>query len=284
MKTGSNATLGALCLALTVACSDEETHRLAPQQLGMTADLTPSYDDGELQLYEVRMPVQLPIKRFSRAQRQKLSGRAPPFPRHPWITSSDVEVQVTFTLANLDPDPHDVEVLIDPWNEFGRYWPGLQVVDQQNGEALPNLSGIDVRYEVPALKNKRNQSSRISGTFTFDDMEELARDFATVINIIENGVGGQPAEGQDDPRIAYVNHTFDVHNRQTRTPLTDRFRPDIIPGLVGFDVGLRTTEPANIAIEVFIELVDHGGNRVVPAGENDPVMPEPDRFYTLSAN
>jgi hypothetical protein len=268
------------CLA---ACSGSaETHHLPPTLLGMNDRVAPIYDDGERALYEVRLPVGLPVLQPTEAERRALATRGfAPFPRQPWVELSDLSVQVTWMLVNLDRQAHDVEILVDPWNEFGRYSPGLILVNEQDGEALPNLSGIDVRRVVPGSRDAEGRSTRVTGTFTFGDMDELAQDFATVIHIIENVT--PPSDGENDPRIAYANHTFHVDNRQGSTPLTDRYRPGTIPALTGFDLGLRTTRPANVAIEIAIEIVDRNGERVRAAGSAEPILNVPRRVYTVGS-
>ena len=132
-----------------------------------------------------------PSKRPLRTSRPPLN-REPvaPFPSKPWVTADDVEVQVTWTVSNLDPDPHTIEILIDPWNEFGRYVPGVSLIDANNGEFLPNLSGIDELMIIPGTKS--GDASRIHGTFTFQDLKEVAVDFATVYNILQNAQAPAP--------------------------------------------------------------------------------------------
>ena len=169
---------------------------------------------------------------------------------------------------------------MDPWNEFGRYYPGVQIEDD---EAIPNLSGIEILRFLPGLRDSGGRSSRFHGSFTFDDMEELATDFATVINILENPPAG---DGDDDPRIGLVNYTFNVENRfDEAVSLTKQYLTPKVPGLVGFDIGLRTTEPANIAIEFTVELVDYSGDAVVVEDDDDETdrVRQPERLYTLGA-
>jgi hypothetical protein len=271
----------ALALA-SVGCGDEgETHRMLPQQLAMTEDVAPIYDDGETAIYEVRLPVLLPIAAPSEQDRQALSQRnAPPFPRAPYIEPADVAIQISWTLANLDADEeHDVTILVDPWNEFGRYYPGIVVEDD---EAIPQLSGIEITRVVPAVRDKES-SSRIHGSFSFDDMEELATDFATVINIFENPPA---AEGEEDPRAGLVNYTFNVENRfDEDLSATKQFLTPVVPGLIGFDIGLRTGAPANIAIEFSVELIDYTGHDVVLEEDDEETdrIREPDQLYTLGS-
>lgn len=271
---------GVWALVLACGCGDgERTRRLSPLYVGMTDDLAPIYDDGDLVLYAVSLPVELPVLAPSDEQRRALrEGSVEPFGRYPWVRSSDIGVQLTWTLSNLDAATHDVEVLVDPWNEFGRYRPGFFVED--NGDVVPNRSGIQRLYVLRGLRDEFGDSARVHGTFNFADLDELATDFATAINIMESG-----AAVEGGPSIAeLVNHTFHTRNRSGSTPLTDGYRPDQIPALTGFDIGLRTRAPANIAIEVFVEVVDRGRGRVVREGDDDPRLRRPDRTYSIGGD
>jgi len=265
---------------LSAGCGSDETQRtLPPVQVAMNPAVAPVYDDGELTLYEVRLPVALPILAPSAADRDRLAGEpVDPYGRMPWVTLDDVRVQLSWTLTNLDDAPHTVEVLVDPWNEFARYFPGLQLVDADNGEYLPNVSGLDYLYLL--APRSEGERSRLHGVYTFDDMDEMARDFATVMNLIENPP--PPLAGAEgDATLVYVNHAFAFQNHSDRDPLVRRWVPEVVPALTGFDVGLRTTEPATIAIELVIELVDRGAGRVETDG--GALLEPPARVITVGA-
>jgi hypothetical protein len=266
-------------LVLHTGCGGDQTRNLDPQSLAMTSNMKPFYDDGELKLYETQLQVALPVRKPSDADSKSLDGKVGPFAHHPWVTAGEVQIQLSWTLANLDKDSHAVEVLIDPWNEFGRYRPGIAILGDN---AVPNLSGIDETYDLPGLGSGR--SSRIEHTYSFDDMNELAVDFATAINILATVKPMAAAAGGavDDPRVGLVNHVFNVQNRHGSSPLTDGYVPPVIPGLLGFDLGLRTLEPANIAIEFAVELVDANGDRVVEAGSHDATLVAPRHIYSLA--
>lgn len=266
----------------TLGCGDEEVERsLPPAQVGMNQQVAPIYDDGEMQIYEVKSQIQFPIIAPDALTMDSLEDTdVPPYPRAPWITKEDVRVQLTWTLSNLDEVEHVVEVLVDPWNEFGRYWPGLQIVDADNQEFMPNLSGIDKYYIVPG--KGAGEASRIHGTYTFDDMDELAIDFATVMNMIAYpplipGGGGE----YEDPTVTYTNHAFEVRNRSFEDLLIKPYIPAVVPGLTGIDFGLRTYEPATIAIEVAVELVDQGNGRVQERGSDEPLLEPTDQVVTV---
>lgn len=246
------AWIGALLAASgAVGCaaeSDNQTYD--PVALGMTADSPPFYDDGETTIYQVKRPISIPITIPPDSVRMSLSTPLPPYSRTPWITIKDVRVQVSWTISNLEKQAHNVEVLLDPWNEFARYVPGFNVGEE---ETVPDLSGIDLLMRVEGMSRKK-------GIFTFDDMDEVATDLATVQNIIASNA--DPATAEEGVN-GLVNHTFEIHNRSNDGDLlVQRYVPKTIAGLVGFDIGLRTFEAGNVAIEIIVEVTDHAGNRV----------------------
>jgi hypothetical protein len=249
---------GAAVLALVaMGCgskADQSTYD--PIALGMQSTGAAFYDDGEMQIFEVRRAVSLPIVTPTDAQRASLVTPVSPYERTPWITKNDVKVQVTWTLSNLDGQHHNIEILLDPWNEFARYVPAVSVGEEK---VVPDLSGIDLLIRVDGMQRK-------TGTFTFDDMDEVATDLATVQNIlVMNPPAMGPAmPGAGDGVNGMINHAFDIHNRSGDTdPLIQRYIPPTIAGLVGFDLGLRLYEKGTVAIEIVVEVKDLGGSRVI---------------------
>lgn len=272
----------------TVACgTNDEKRTLEPIQLGMTSNMGAIYDDGEMQLYEVKLAVQFPIRAPDADEVAALEPGVQPYNIEPFILNEDVKVQISWTLSNLDADSHYVELLIDPWNEFGRYWPGLSVVDAEDEESLPNLSGKDIPFDLPGV-NDDNRPSRKHGVFTFQDMDELAIDFATVMQIMLTAPPPDPTmDAADNPAVALVNHAFAIENKSYKDPYVAKYIPGTIAGLVGIDLGLRTHEPANIAVEIVVEVVGKGedSDKVI-AREDDgdtPRLPIPATFITIGS-
>lgn len=269
--------LGAAVLSIATlgGCSNDAIRRLDPVSVAMVGDegFAPVYDDEELTIYEAKTSLMLPIIAPQAAQLAALrSDGSDPFERLPWVGQNDVHVQVTWTLSNLDPGAHAVWVMLDPWNEFGRYQPAVHM---DGDEAVRDLSGIDMLFEVPGTDD--DAQPRIVGTFTFDDMDELAIDFATVFKILNDAV---PAAEEDaDPRPTLVNHAFNVRDRSNRSPLLEPYRPSIVPGLVGFDYGVRTSEHANVALELLVELRDPG-ERVPESGQAVPLLEPPETIIS----
>src|SRR4051794_1457677 len=81
----------ALALALLgTACADTDANQVTPPVvLGMTAQLLPVYDDGQMQLYQVQIPVPLPVRKPTD---EDLAGlpKDDPYPRTPFVLASDM--------------------------------------------------------------------------------------------------------------------------------------------------------------------------------------------------
>jgi hypothetical protein len=269
--------LPTMCLAIglvafaTSACgSKDEQRTIEPIQLGMTSDMGAIYQDDQMAIYEVKLPIDFgdlagpgshlsAVREPTADEKAAMNGQTVPAPytHYPWLLKGDYTVQLTYTISNLDPYAHNVELLLDPHNEFGVYWPGMAVTDAQREQQSPNLSGYDNLMHIPA-------NGRVHGTLTVQDMDELAIDFATVLNILQNAPPPDPTmNAADNPAVGLVNHAFARENRSYDDPLVAPYIPSVIAGLTGVDLGLRTYESANVAIEVVIEIVDKGSGKVI---------------------
>jgi len=300
---GSRPALGLLAVILggslfSAGCGSREQDRnLQPVQVGMTQDVQPIFDDGETKLFEVKKGLQFPIIKPDKTSEAALGkNKVDPYGREPWVTINDVKVQLTWTLSNLDDVEHSVEVLVDPWNEFGRYYPGMQLADAEEQKFEPNLSGIDHYFVLD--KKSAGDSSRRHGTFTFDDMKEMAVDFATVQDLkqhpptmLPNGYQSKDM-GMDDPLPVYANHAFNFQNHSWNDPLSAPYVPEVIAGLTGIDFGFRSSETVpcasgmgecapTIAFEISIEIVDLGQDRVRQEGGTEPLLGPPKQVVTV---
>jgi hypothetical protein len=261
-----------------LGCSDANTRQLPPAAVALADTVPPVYDDGELTIYEAETSLMLPIiAPGDVAMSQLAEAPSDPFERMPWITNEDVGVQVNWTLSNLDEQDHQVWVMVDPYNEFGRYEPAIVVT---GNEATRDLSGIDMLFLLPGTGSGEAES-RIVGTFTFDDMDELARDFAAVFKILRDAV---PVDEMDeDPRSTLINYAFNVRNRSYNSPLLEPYVPRVVPGLTGFDFGVRAFEPANVALEIVVEVRDQRGDRVAERGQSVRLLEPPGTVLSAGA-
>jgi len=288
------------CALLAAGCANQEQDRnLEPAQVGLTPDVAPIFDDGETQLFEVKRGLQFPIVQPDPESAAALeSASVEPYAHKPWVTNQDVKVQLSWTLSNLDDKEHVVELLIDPWNEFGRYYPGMQLTNAENQEFKPNSSGIDDYYVLDG--KGAGDSSRRHGTFTFDDMNEMAIDFATVQQLIYDVSIGNPPPLPGgvrpdpgvmvDPLPTYANHAFNFLNRSYNDRLIAPYIPPVIAGLTGIDFGFRISADPNenppkrtIALDIQIEIVDLGRDRVQKAGSSQVLLPPTDQVVTVGS-
>lgn len=251
---GVVALVGLGLLVTASACSNSgETQVIPPVVLGMLETTAPTHDDGETQIYETYMPVPLPLRRPSDDEVPK--GEADPYPHPPFDLASDTRITVRFTLSNLEDTPHTVELLLDPWNEFVRYSPGVVVGDEAT---TPNFSGIDRFFIIPA-------KGRVEGILTPDDIVEMAVDLGTAMELHKR----PPAADGDFAGPALYNRAFNVQNRSSQPdPLLAPYIPSVAAGIVGFDLGLRAYEKAKVAVEVVLDVEDLNGDRVLPAGDD----------------
>lgn len=255
---------------LLVACSNEdEKEVLPPFVVGMEADIAPTYDDGQTQIYQVSREVRLPFRRPEDGERP--SGDAPPYRRPPFHVASDSRITVRFTLSNLDDAQHTVELLVDPWNEFVRYVPG---VIQDDEETIPNFSGIDRFFVLPP-------KGRVEGILTPDDMVELAVDLTTAMRIEQ----APPADDSPFAGAGLYNRAFNVQNRSSEPdPVLAPYLPiGPVAAVIGFDLGLRTYEQAKIAVEVVIDIEDMQGERVIENAQEERQLGRPGATLTPPA-
>jgi hypothetical protein len=242
---------------VSTGCSSDSqvTH---PTIVGMTDTTPPYYSVGETTLYEVQVPVPMPMRAPDADEAKTLGAPAAWYSAFgattaPWAAVDDVQTTVRFTITNLDDETHAVELLVDPWNPQVIYKPGIEIVSDE--ETVPDLSGYDRYYVL-------DKSARLVGTLIPDDTRELAVDLATVMNI-------QTTDASDPDGNGLFNHTFNLQNRSTDgDALIQKFIPDptTIPAMVGFTLGLRTLTPMNVAVEVTVDIQDISGKRVMPTG------------------
>jgi hypothetical protein len=167
--------------------------------------------------------------------------------------------------VNLSDQKQNVELLIDPWNEFVKYQPMRTVSDE---DVTPDRAGYDRNRIVQPME-------KLQGTITTDDTLEMATDLATVQNI--QATVTDPMANLN----GLFNNAFDLQNRSSAAeqldPLIAKYIPKVVPGLTGVTVGFRLARPARVALEVIVDIVDLKMDRVVAPGEeaSKMLLPEP---------
>jgi hypothetical protein len=263
-----HALLAPLLAGALLGCANTSANQTQPPiDLGMTSNVPAYYNDGQTQIYQVQLPVALPVRAPTTAEAASLAAASPPYPTTPFLLASDESLEVHFTLSNLDNQPNTVYLMLDAWNEFARWRPGLLVTEDG---AEPNWSTYQVPYLLPA-------QGRIDGTLTTDDMHELAVKIDTIENILASPVDPNWDQG------TLVNRAANWQNRiGDGDPVVGKYVPGVLAGLTGFDLGLRTdggqgggSGPANVAVEITIDITDNNGNRFIPAGTVGQALPMP---------
>ena len=257
----------------------------------MTSNIAPYYADGQITLYQAQTPVALPVRKPTDAERAAL-GPAPkgtPYPHAPFLTAQDESVEVHFVLSNIDTVAHNVWLLIDPWNEFVRWKPGVTVVSDE--ETIPN-NGYDKEYVLGPM-------SRVEGTITSDDIQEIATKLAAVENFLASPQGMQTdstIDGQQPRPDAGLQQHLRLPEPIELDPArpllyavdpTGRRRPDgLRPRRAdGVRRGRRRRPPrrdgadagpaGDIAVEITMDVQDLNGNRFVPQDTTDPELGMP---------
>ena len=273
-----------LALGFAAACSNSGDDQVTkPVSVGMTSTIAPYYADGQITLYEAQTPVALPVRKPTSADALGAAPKGTPYPHAPFLTAQDESVEVHYVLSNVDNVSHNVWLLIDPWNEFVRWKPGVTVVSDE--ETIPN-NGYDKQYVLPAM-------SRVEGTITSDDIQEIATKLAAVETFLASPQGMPPpanamaTDNSLDP-TQVCNNIFDYQNRSNSSP-PDLFYtpwiPPVVAGLTGFDLGVRmevdeASGAGNVAVEITMDVQDLSGDRFVPQDTTEPEIGMPSK--TLS--
>lgn len=246
-----------LAMALVGACAKTDENQITePAVVGMSDKVPATYDDGQMQIYWVTTPVKLPMRMPTGTEAAAL-GQMAPYPKEPFIKADDVRTEIRFTISNLDDKRHAVELLIDPWNEFVYYLPTIQVSEEMS---QPDLSGYDKFYIL-------EPKGRIQGVITKDDARELAYDLATAMNLALLPPPDPNNPGMGPNANGLFNHAMNLQNRSTApSPLIANYIPKVAPAMIGFDLGLRSYSPMNVAVEVQVDVQDQtttGDSKVV---------------------
>lgn len=180
-------------LAGLAGCANDPVYLAAPMRLEAgVADATGMLSQAMAQL-------QLPIKTETASDMRKradLAAKLDPV-MVPYVKVGDLEIDVEWTIKNLDTMPGQATIELNGANEFFSYDPSIIVLDPGNDEAppTPGLSG-DVPIVVPA-------GGEVSGLFTEDQLREASIDldqitrgnvnpFRARLTISKNAMSFQP--------------------------------------------------------------------------------------------
>jgi hypothetical protein len=241
-------------VVLLVGCAEERRYvGDGLVTVAITEDTAPLFETEEGAIYVVETRVDLPLREPTQMTIDDLYQGAQgyeglPFPRLPLASRGDIETQIDFTISSLDDEEREIGVIVNGYNEFHEYVPGVIEIDD---EPTPDFSQWERVYTLAP-------GARLSTTVREDELDEVAVDLATVVN-------GAPSSAEI---VYFENHSSD----DTRAA---PYIPQVIPALVGVRIGLRTLTPARVLLEASVRVRDVDG---VLAEEGDPELvanPEP---------
>jgi len=259
----------AICLGFAtsvgvLACegSTSATGEISPVVLSMSSTAAPYYSDPNLTIYWEQTPVSLPVRKGTGTEKN-----VTPYPASPYLLTSDYELQVNYTVSNLDNTENSVWVTMNPWNQFVRYYPGVTIVSDDETE--PNWPGTERPTVLPPL-------ARVQGTFTTDDMTDLATKLDIAMDIMTHNFSATDMNPLDNQALL-INHDFDTQYRVTDgDPLMTPYIPSVLAGMTGFDLGIESYNPMNVALEIEIQITDNSSGKLIAPGETGtPVGPPP---------
>ena len=213
--------LSALALLCVAGCSDVSYIGDAGfETFAMTADTPPFATGEENAVYLVEQTIELPIREPRPERFDALSiipeGITIPYARLPWVTRHDYEVQIDYTVINLEDVTRRVTLQLNGGNEFHEYFPGFIIEDD---EVVVEFSGWEETVVLEPL-------GRHSGTIREEEIDEIAVDLATVVNGVTN-----------------ANTIVHPNSHSAHDPRAIPFVPSVVPALVAFRLGLRTEGP-----------------------------------------
>lgn len=226
--------LGAGTLAL--GCQSEATFVNDGTVAFAMTEMTPALiETDEAALYMVEYRVELPVRDPGDAEMQRRRDEAGglennPYERLPWVERNDLAIEIDYTIANMDDAEHGiVAVTVNGFNEFHEYSPSFTVDDDE----------VIVDYAQWERIHDLEPFERESFTVREEQLDEVAVDLATVVN-------GAPNSNQV---VYFANQSAsDIRSRA--------FVPDVIPGLMGVRIGIRTEEAANLVVEASVRVRD----------------------------
>lgn len=221
---------------LVSGCAAQEEYT-APGVIAfaITADTPPFFESPDTSVYivesRVELPVVDPLDRMAGLYSIP-AGVTIPYERMPWAIQGDYAVEVDYTISNLSDQTVSAAVILNGFNEFHEYLPGVTIVED---EAVPDYSGFEWTIVLAP-------GERYTATIREEEMAEIAYDLAAVGNLAPNA-----------NRIVYPA------NQHDHDPYAALYMPSVIPALTGFRLGMRVTTgdtPPAMVLEATVRLRD----------------------------
>jgi hypothetical protein len=189
---------------LLVGCANDPVYLQAP----MTMEA--GTDNGTGMLSQAQASLQLPIKTETAADKAKRDALAAQLGVDvPYVRIGDLEIDVEWTIKNLDTMPGQAKIQLNGANELFSYDPTLINLAPPDDEEAPKTPGLDgdIPIDVPA-------GGTVSGLFTEDQLREASIDldqvtrgnvspFRAVLTVSKNALSFQPLDAPNpaDPNF-----------------------------------------------------------------------------------
>jgi hypothetical protein len=219
-------------------------------QAGATGDAT----DTDLYVIPVRQPTA--TERAALVADQQKRGLPMPVP---WAQARDFDVEVEWTLKNVDAKPTTATLSMNGGNEYGDYLPELYVdltVPPEDRAVPPSLmGGTPVTLEVNQI---------MSGVFREDQVAESAIDLEAIVRY------PPPGGGVSTP-FQVITHLSSI------SPVGLEGVPpnDVTPAMVRFQINLSAD--GQVALDYDVRVRDHNGKLAKVGAPNLYVSPAPSR-------
>ncbi|MCC6874571.1 MAG: hypothetical protein IT378_09730 [Sandaracinaceae bacterium] len=218
--------------------------------VAMTEDTPPFFTSMDGDIFIIEQRVQIPFREPNETELMEMgdiTDIAAPYPygSRPFIRRDDVGIQIDWTISNISDEIVDATVTINGINEFHEYVPGVTIVEDTPVADYAQWERV-VRLEG---------GQRLSWTTREEELDEVAVDLATVVNGAMNA----------NQVVYFENHSSTDYRSQP-------FIPQVIPGLMGMRIGLRTTAALPIVLEASVRVHDTRG---VVQSFGNPIWPAP---------
>lgn len=250
--------------ALLGACNDPtylSEHRPLETQAATAAGQMGFAADSDLFVLPVRRPTA--TERNALAAEQKKLGLMMPVP---WAALRDFDIEIEYSVKNLDMTPAQAFVTLNGGNEFGDYLPMNFVdpnADEDNQAQPPSLlGGSPIKVGPGAI---------VSGVFREDQLAEAALDLEAITRYPAADVRATPFE--------VIEHD----STASRVGLENIPKNDVTPVMARFAFSLAAD--AHVVMDYTVRVRDHAGKLAQPTDKNlyvstaaalaPPVMPPP---------
>lgn len=258
-----------LAVCLVTGCANDPAYFQGP------ATLEAGVDDGMGGTSQDTAQLMLPIKNETQADASARAARADKLGvMVPYVKADDLDIEVEYTIHNLDAMPGQVKIQLNGANEFFVYDPTVIVLNPADDEAPPTppLQG-DIPIDVPAMGS-------VDGVFREDQVMEAAIDCDEVTRGHVNPFAANLKINKNDqsfqPLTAYVPPAVVGQDPPPQTPDGPVVPREAFASLIRIDLVFKPDH--HMTMDYVVRVRDHRGilhdkGLAAPMGEVTQFMP-----------